>query len=77
MDIKNFIENLADQFDDVSADSLTPDTVYKDLEEYGSMVALSIMAMVNEEYDVFIKGEDIRNTATIKDLFELVKSRKA
>ena len=77
MDINTFIENLADQFDDVAANSLTPDTVYKDLEEYGSMVALSIMAMVNEEYDVFIKGEDIRNTATIKDLFELVKSRKA
>jgi len=36
---------------------------------------LSVIAMVDEEYDVTIKGDDIRNSSTIEDLFNIVKSK--
>ena len=49
---------------------------YKNLDEWSSLIALSIIAMVDEEYDVALKGDDIRNTVTIEDLYNLVKSRK-
>jgi len=32
--------------------------------------------MVDEEYDVIIKGDDIRNSQTVNDLFEIVKSKR-
>ena len=29
----------------------------------------------SEEYDVKIKGDDVRNSQTVNDLYEIVKSR--
>ncbi len=75
MDIKEFIENFADQFEDTDISELKPETAFKDLDEWSSLIALSVIAMVDEEYDVAIKGDDIRNNATIEDLFNDVKSK--
>lgn len=75
MDIKEFISNFAEQFDDMDASVLTPETEFKQLEDWNSLVALSVIAMVDEEYDVTIKGEDIRNSKTIEDLFNTVKAK--
>ena len=75
MDIKEFIEHFAEQFDDADSNVFTPETVFHDLDDYTSLIALSIIAMVDEEYDVTIKGDDIRNSNTIEDLFNTVKSK--
>jgi thiol-disulfide isomerase/thioredoxin len=48
---------------------------FKELEEWSSLTALSVIAMIDEEYDVKIKGDDVRNSQTINDLYEIVKSR--
>ena len=75
MDITGFIENFADQFDDIEASDLNAETKFKDLDEWSSLVALSVIAMVDEEYDVAIKGDDIRNSETLQDLYNIVESR--
>lgn len=75
MEIKVFIENFADQFDDTDASELSAETKFKELDEWSSLVALSVIAMVDEEYDVTIKGDDIRDSETIQDLFNIVESR--
>ncbi|MBO6296288.1 MAG: acyl carrier protein [Prevotella sp.] len=75
MEIKEFIENFADQFDETDINELKPETEFKKLEEWSSLIALSVIAMVDEEYDVTIKGDDIRNSNTIEDLFNTVKSK--
>ena len=76
MEIKAFLEHFAAQFDDTDASALKAETKFRDIEEWSSLMALSIIAMVDEEYDVKIKGDDIRNSIAIQDLFEIVKSRK-
>lgn len=76
MEIEEFIENFADQFDDTDISELKPETKFKELDEWSSLVALSVIAMIDEEYDVTIKGDDIRNNATIEDLFNDVKAKK-
>lgn len=76
MEIKEFIENFADQFEDTDLSEFKPETKFKELDEWTSLVALSVIAMVDEEYDVAIKGDDIRNSATIEDLFNDVKAKK-
>lgn len=75
MGIKDFIENFAEQFEETDASAFTPETKFKELDEWSSLVALSIIAMVDEEYDITLKGDDIRSSETIKDLFEIVTSR--
>ena len=76
MSIQDFLKNFASQFDETDASLFTPSTVFKDLDEWSSLLALSIIAMVDEEYEVTLKGDDIRSANTIEDLFEIVKSKK-
>ncbi|MCF0189506.1 MAG: acyl carrier protein [Bacteroidaceae bacterium] len=75
MEIKDFIENFAAQFDDTEAEVFTAETKFRELEEWSSLIALSVIAMVDEEYDVTIKGDDIKNSTTIQDLFNIVNSK--
>lgn len=73
MEIKEFIQNFADQFDDTDVSVFTPETVFHDLEEYSSLIALSIIAMVDEEYGVTIGANEMRASVTIQDLFDQVQ----
>ena len=75
MEIKNFIQNFADQFEDTDASEIKAETVFKELDEWSSLIALSVIAMVDEEYDITIKGDDIRNSNTVEDLFNAVKAK--
>lgn len=75
MEIKEFIENFAAQFDDTDPAEITATTEFKNLDEWSSLTALSVIGMVDEEYDVTLKGDDIRNAATVEDLFNTVNSK--
>lgn len=77
MELKDFIANFADQFDDTDASEIQANTVFHELDEYSSLIALSIIAMVDEEYDVTLKGDDMRSAVTVEDLFNIVKSKMA
>ena len=74
MDIKEFIENFVDQFDDVLVTEVTPETRMHEMEELSSTIALFVMAMIDEEYNVQIKADEMRNSQTIQELFNIVKS---
>jgi len=77
MEINDFIRNFASQFEDTDASMFMAQTRFREeLEEWDSLKALSIIAMVDDEYKVIIKGDDIRNSNTIEDLFNIVKARK-
>lgn len=74
MDIKEFIENFVSNFDDTDISVFTPETQFRELDEWTSMLALSTMAMVSEEYDVELSPEEMRKANTIEDLFNVTKS---
>jgi acyl carrier protein len=76
MNIDDFIKNFAAQMDGDVADSITPQTVFTEMAEWDSMIALSVMAMVDEKYGVIIEARDIRKGRTIEELFNTVRSQK-
>lgn len=76
MDINEFISNFAEQFDETDSSIFNAETKFKELDEWTSMMALSVIAMIDAEYDVQIKGIDIRDSKTIEDLFNKVKAIK-
>lgn len=75
MELNEFIAHFAEQFEETDASVFTPETVFHELDEYSSLIALSIIAMIDEEYDVQIKGDDMRAAVTIEDLYNTVKSK--
>ena len=72
MEIKEFIQNFADQLDDTDAEVLAPETEFRTLDDWSSLAALSIIAMVDEEYGVSISSDTFKNAKTIQDLFDQV-----
>lgn len=75
MELNEFITKVAEQFEDTDPEEINANTEFKKLDEYSSLVALSLLAMADEEYDVVLKGDDIRNSVTVEDLFNIVKSK--
>lgn len=75
MELNEFIQNFADQFDETDASEFKAETVFHDLDEWSSLIALSIIAMIDEEYDITIKGDEMRAAVTIEDLFNIVKAK--
>jgi acyl carrier protein len=76
MDIHYFIEQFADQFDETEIGVFTPLTDFKNLDEWSSLTALSVIAMVDNSFGVRINGDDIRSANTINDLFQIINSKK-
>ena len=76
MEIKEFIENFANQFDDTDVSVFSAETRFRELDEWSSLLALSVLVMVDEEYDVQLKADQMRKANTVQELFDIVKSLK-
>lgn len=75
MELNEFVEKFAEQFDDTDPAEITAATEFKNLEEWSSLIALSVIALADEEYDVTLKGDDIRNAVTVEDIFNAIKAK--
>lgn len=71
--MKDFISNFCDILEETDPSTITETTIFKDLDEWSSLVALSLIAMVDENYDVTIGADDIRNANTLADLYNTIK----
>ena len=76
MEISKLIEQCAELLYEPDVTLFTVETEFKKLDEWSSLIALSVIAMVDEEYGITIQGEDIRNANTIADLFNNVKIKQ-
>ena len=72
MELNEFVEKFAEQFDDTDASEITAATKFHDLDEWSSLIGLSVIAMVDEEFDVALKGDDVKNAVTVEDLYKNV-----
>lgn len=75
MELKEFIENFAEQFDETDASEIQADTEFHQLEEWSSLVALGVIAFVKTQYGKTITGKEIRDSKTVEDLFNLVAAK--
>lgn len=77
MDIKSFIADFADQFDETELEEFKAETDYRnDLDEWSSLTGLAILNMIDKKYGVKLSASDIRDTVTIEDVYNLIQSRK-
>lgn len=75
MEISTFLQNFADVLDDTDMSLIKSDTIFRDLDEWDSLTALSLIAMADEEYSVKLTGEDIKSSVTLNDIFEIIKNK--
>lgn len=75
MDKNDFLNLIAEQFDDIDVTSLSFETKFRELEEYSSLVALLIISMIDEEYGITLTGDDMRKFVTIDDIYNYISSK--
>lgn len=75
MEITKFLADFANQFDDTDASEIKEDTMFHELDEWSSLVGMSLIAMAKTEYGKTISGKEIRECVTIRDLFDLLAAK--
>ena len=75
MELNHFISCFAEQFEETDPSEITANTVYKDLDEWCSILAFAVIAMVKTEYDKTLTGAEIRHCETVEDLFNTIAAK--
>lgn len=75
MELKDFVANFAEQFDDTDASEIQADTVFHELDEWSSLTGMGVIAFVKTEYGKTITGKELRECETVEDVFNLVNSK--
>jgi len=75
MELNEFLKNFANQFDETDPSEIKAETVYRDLDEWSSLLGLAILNMISKKYEVKITPTEIKGTVTVEDVYNLVQSK--
>lgn len=76
MEINDFIKNFANQFDDTDASEITAETNFRDLEEWSSMIGLSVLNMSEKKYGVTLTFDELKRANTVQELFDVIVNKQ-
>lgn len=74
MELQEFLKNFREQFEDTDPSEIQADTNFHDLDEWGSLLGMSVIAMTKEVYGKKITGKQIKECKSVKALFDLIQS---
>lgn len=74
--MEEFIKNFANQWDETESEVFTPDCAFHDLKEWSSLTGLAILNMIAKKYGVKVAPDELRAAVTIKDVYDLIQSKK-
>ena len=75
MTLDEFVTAFAEDFDETPAENFATTTAYKELDEWGSLTALSIIALAMEAFGKKITSADLRACNTIEELYNLIQTK--
>ena len=75
MNIKDFIKKIEEEFEDFQPNTLEATDVLQEKFTWDSINALIFLAHVNVEYDVEINAEELIQSKTVQDLYNLVYAK--
>ena len=75
MQSEDFIQKFAACFHQTEPASIQAETKFRELEEWGSMLALIVIAMIDADFDKTVTSEDLKSATTVAELFEVVKHK--
>jgi acyl carrier protein len=75
MEIQEFIKNFSEIFEDIDTSNFSSNTDFRNNDEWSSLTVMILIAMIDEKYNVQLKGEELKKAKSIQDLFELVESK--
>jgi acyl carrier protein len=74
--LEEFTTEIEKEFEDVEPGTITPDTNYREIKSWSSMYALIVIAFVDANFEVELNADDLRNSQTIRDIYNIVSEKK-
>lgn len=75
MDKNEFLAYFADQFEDTDPSEIQFDTKFHDLDEWSSLVGMTVLAMAKVSYGKTISGEELKHCVTVEDVYNLINNK--
>lgn len=72
MDINTFIEKFAEAIEIEDPSTTTPETEFRNMDEWDSLTYLSVIAFLDEEFDLQIENAEFKKLKTVQDIFNKV-----
>lgn len=72
MEKKEFLADFAEQFEMSDPSKMTFSTPFKELEEWSSLVHLSLIMMLDQNYGVSIDEDDFDKLVTVEDVYNFI-----
>ena len=76
MDNKQFIDKFAESIELEDASNLQITTEFRSLDEWDSLAYLSVIAMLDEEFDLQIENTAFKQLKTLGDIIDYVEAHK-
>jgi acyl carrier protein len=68
--MNKFLEHIIELFENTPKDQISLDSKFKSFDEWDSLMALSLIALFDSEYNVKLTGDQIRAANTLEDLYK-------
>ena len=75
MTLNEFVLLFAEQFDDTDPANITPETYFRELEEWSSLTGLAVMNIIAKRCNVKISSEELKSCEMVEDVFQFVQSK--
>jgi len=75
MEINDFVKFFASQFDETDASEFSPETKFRELDEWSSLIGLAILNAIGQKYSLKLTASELKGTETVLDVYNLVNSR--
>lgn len=74
--MEDFILKFKDQFDDIDPSLINPETKFRELDEWDSIMGLSVIGFIDDEYGVEFNADDMKECHTLGDIYNRIQSKK-
>jgi acyl carrier protein len=74
MEQEKFLEQFIAQFD-TEPTGVTMDTDFRDIDDWDSLTALGVISMIDDEYNVKLSGEELKSSNSVRDIFNILKTK--
>lgn len=75
MTLDDFVKEFAYQFDDTEPEEIEAATEFHELEEWSSMIGLSVLNMIEKKMGKHITFDDVKAAVTVEDLYNTVMAK--
>lgn len=74
--MEKFIKNFTNQMLNQDYQKISAETIFRDLDDWDSLSAMAVIAMIEDIYFIKISDEEFINLKTIQQLYNFITKHK-